>query len=194
MSANSLFIVASRAPKGNIKSIMGAAEYSYHFVMRGFQPLLAEFGEVVEIDDPATEADDIYNQATRDGRLCQFLHFTAPHNYDPTINCPTALVFAWEYDTIPTEHWEGDGSYDWRTGLSAAGAAIVHSEHTVRAVKRAMGEDYPVIAIPRPTFDPCADLRAAFDPEQSGEDPVDRVYRARHRFPRYPASPLRPHA
>ena len=37
---------------GNIQSSLGAADYSYYFVMQRFLPLLREFGEVVVLAAP----------------------------------------------------------------------------------------------------------------------------------------------
>jgi glycosyltransferase involved in cell wall biosynthesis len=153
------FIVSAALSGKDPSSHMGTPEYSYKFVLDGFKPLLNRLGNVIEAIDPSADVDKIYDACVRAGQPCLFLHFTAPHNYIHTIRCPTMLVFAWEYDTLPTEHWAGDGAQDWRAALSATGAAIVHSESTVRAVKKAMGNEYPVIFIPNPTYDECEELR-----------------------------------
>ena len=161
MTKRPTFIVNSTIPRDKIEEKMGAAEYSYRFILKGFEPLLTELGDVVEVSDPHTEVDSIYERCLSRGAPCVFLHFTAPHNYLSGLRCPSVLVFAWEYDSIPTDHWEGNGANDWRAGLRSAGAAIVLSEHTARAVKAAMGGDYSVAAIPTPVFDVCEKRRQA---------------------------------
>ncbi|MFK7732179.1 MAG: glycosyltransferase [Pseudomonadales bacterium] len=163
MSNSLQFIVCSQASDANVAEKLGSAEYSYHFVLKGYLPLLRKLGEVVEVENPAEDVDKVYRQACEQGKRCVFLHFTAPHNMISGIECPTLLVFAWEYNTIPTEHWGNNGKHDWRVGLSSVNGAIVLSEHTVSAVKNAMGEDYAVASIPTPVFDGAENLRLRND-------------------------------
>ena len=54
--------------------------------------------------------------------------------------CPTIPVFAWEFDSIPTETWFGEPFQDWRYVLKKTGRAITHSKFAVGAVRAAMGE------------------------------------------------------
>lgn len=138
---------------------MGNAEYSYHFILKAYLPLLRELGDVVEVENPSTEVDRVYRMAQEQGKHSVFLHFTAPHNALSGIECPTVLVFAWEYNTIPTEHWDDNGKHDWRVALSSVLGAIVLSEHTVSAVKDTMGEDYPIVSVPAPSIDIAEQLR-----------------------------------
>ncbi len=159
MSQNFQFIVCSRITEQNLSKSLGSAEYSYHFILKGYLPLLQKMGDVIEVDNPSEQVDDVYRQALEEGKRPLFLHFTAPQHVVSGIECPTILVFAWEYDTIPTEYWENNGKHDWRVGLSTVAGALVLSEHTVRAVKKAMGDDYPVVSVPTPTFEMMETLR-----------------------------------
>lgn len=134
-------------------SQMGKPEYSYAFVLDHFRPVLEQLGTVVQVTDPSTEVDPIYDAARAAGDDCVFLSFAPPHRSPVGLRCPTSSVFAWEFDTIPDEVWGGDSRHDWRTVLADHGRAIVLSQHSVAAVKRSMGTDFPVRAIPTPVFD-----------------------------------------
>lgn len=43
--------------------------------------------------------------------------------------------------------------HDWRMVLNRAGAAITLSTHTVMAVKNALGQNYPIVAVPTPLWE-----------------------------------------
>lgn len=160
MSQKLQFIVSAQTTGVNVAEKLGSAEYSYHFSLEAYLPLLRNLGDVVRIENPADEVDRIYKSAKEEGRHCVFLHFTAPHNVLSGIECPTLLMFAWEYNTIPTEHWDNNGKHDWRVGLNTVSGAIVVSEHTVNAVKDSVGEDYPIACVPAPTFERVEKLRS----------------------------------
>ena len=134
----------------SIGAHLGAPEYSYWFVRKAFRPILERFGVVIPIADPAREVDQIYNSATAHGEPCVYFSFNPPHGTALGLNCPTVPVFAWEFDTIPDEVWEGDARNDWTTVLRPAPAAITHSQASVRAVRRSLGEAYPIWSIPAP--------------------------------------------
>jgi hypothetical protein len=67
--------------------------------------------------------------------------------------CPTVPIFAWEYDAIPFETWNHDPRNDWRYVLSRTGQAITHCESGSQAVRRSMGEAFPIWVAPAPLFD-----------------------------------------
>jgi glycosyltransferase involved in cell wall biosynthesis len=129
---------------------LGTAEYSYRFVLEGFRPVLCRLGEVIEIRDPATEADRLFAEAVAAGRACRLLCFCPPNLAPVGLACPTTVVLAWEFDTIPTEPWGGDARNDWRTVLAAHGQAITLSTDSRDAVLRAVGDRTRVTAIPVP--------------------------------------------
>src|SRR5690606_10628756 len=131
----------------------GEPEYSYYFVLREFLPLLRQFGEVQQVEDPATEVDPIYEAALRQGQDCVFLSFSPPHLTCLGLACPTIPVFAWEFSSMPCEAWWDDRpEHDWGWCLRQCAGAIVHSEQSASVVRQLMGEDYPVTAIPAPLW------------------------------------------
>jgi len=154
-------IVYSETTEHTVKQNLGRPEYSYYFVLKQFLPVLEELGGVIVVHDPETEVDPIYEAARRTGEDCVFLSFAPPHKTTTNLQCRTIPVFAWEFDTIPTETWERDPRHDWRYLLTKVGAAITHSRYTVEAIQRSLGPDFPVVAIPAPSWDLMAGIRAS---------------------------------
>lgn len=149
-----LYLVYSATNKDTLSRNLGAPEYSYFFVREYFEWMLERFGaRAVQIFDPETEAERYFGEARSRGEPCLLLSFAPPHRSFVGIKCPTVPVFAWEFDTLPNEAWNDDARYDWRTVLSEFGAAITHSHYSLDAIKRAMGADFPVLAVPAPVFD-----------------------------------------
>lgn len=147
------FIVWAPIPPAQLGEQLGRPEYSYGFVLARFRPLLEKLGTVIEVADPAVDVDPIFHACEARGDECHFLVFAPPHRAPTGLLCPTTTVFAWEFETIPDEQWDGDSRNDWRTVLADHGRAIVLSQHSVDAVRRSMGEDFPVVAVPAPVFD-----------------------------------------
>ena len=147
------FIIHSPAGAQGGAETLGAAEYSYGFVLRAFRPLLKRFGQVCVVDDPAKEVDPLYEAHLARGELSLFLSFAPPHRTVLGLRAPTVPVIAWEYPTIPDEVWEGERRHDWRWVLRQTGRAITLSRLACQAVKVAMGADFPVVAIPAPVWD-----------------------------------------
>ena len=143
-------LVYTKFNSDNIRNNLGSSEYSYYFVLQKFLPVLREIGQVQLIENPALEVDDYYMKALEDGLQCIFLCFTAPHHSYFDLKCPTIPVFAWEYDTIPNESWDGNEKNNWVYVLKKLGAAITHSAHSVRVVENELGKDFPIISCPAP--------------------------------------------
>jgi glycosyltransferase involved in cell wall biosynthesis len=159
-----IIIIYSETYKGALPERLGESEYSYYFVLKEFRPVLERIGFVVAIGDPATEADAVRRNARAYGQDCIFLSFAPPHQTEIGLECPTYPIFAWEFDTLPTDIWNGDERNDWRRPLARLGHAITHSNFTVRTVKAAMGEDFPIISIPAPVWDRFDALYRKFPP------------------------------
>ena len=143
-----------------IAANLGLPDYSYWFVRKAFAPLLQRFGIVAPVVSPEQDVDRIFHSASAHGERCVFLSFSPPHLTPARLACPTIPVFAWEYDTIPDEPWDGEPQNDWREALGRAPAAITHSRFSVEAVRRSLGHDYPIWSIPAPVADRLAGLDA----------------------------------
>lgn len=152
-------LVYSQVTAAHIATSMGAPEYSYYFVLRDFLPVLQGLGEVQFVEQPELEVDRLYDEACALGLRCVFFSFSPPQKTPVDLRCPTIPVFAWEFDSIPNEHWLDDLRQDWRYTLGKCGVAITHSQMTVSAVRKEMGAGYPIVAIPSPVWDKFAAIR-----------------------------------
>jgi SAM-dependent methyltransferase/glycosyltransferase involved in cell wall biosynthesis len=144
-----------------IANSLGLPEYSYWFVRKAFAPLLERFGALIPVASPTEDADRIFRSMEAHGQTCAFLSFSPPHQTPTDLACPTVPVFAWEYDTIPNEIWNNEPENDWREVLRRVPAAITHSQFSVRAVRQALGSDYPIWSIPAPIADRQAGLETS---------------------------------
>nr|WP_298139559.1 glycosyltransferase [uncultured Pseudomonas sp.] len=152
-------LVYSQVTAAHIATSMGAPEYSYYFVLRDFLPALRALGEVRFVEQPELEVDRLYDEAQALGQRCLFLSFSPPQKTLIDLRCPTIPVFAWEFDSIPSEPWLDDLRQDWRHVLGKCAMAITHSQLTVRAVRNEMGVGFPIVAIPAPVWDKFAWIR-----------------------------------
>ncbi len=131
---------------------LGRADYSYRFVLEYYRPMLARLGSVLDLADPREEPATL--PGIRDVRLL----FLPPHQVPLAMAHRAIPVFAWEYTRIPTEPFGDDRRNDWREVLSRSPGAITHSRFAVTAVRLAMGDNYPVAALPAPVWDRFAPL------------------------------------
>ncbi len=146
------FILYSEINAASIGANLGMPEYSYYFVLRGFQKALQAIGDIAIVQNPAEEVDPIFREKQSQGIPCVFLSFSPPNKTLTSLECPTICVFAWEFSNIPYEVWDDEPRNDWRTVFAQIAGAIVLSTDTARVVTSAMGEDYPVCAIPVPVY------------------------------------------
>ena len=163
-----VFIVHSERNSGTILGALGTADYSYYFVSRAFHHVLDHLGTVIDVEDGVVEAssdgkvvvvhdvrsqvDAIYEICRHVGEPCLFLSFAPPHRTPLDLECPTIPVFAWEFPDIPNESWDGEPRHDWCFVLGKTGRAITHAEFSARAVRNAMGGEFPVAVIPAPVW------------------------------------------
>ncbi len=158
-----VIIVYAAETKETIADHIGVQDYSYYFVLEKYRKILSGFGSVREVRRPEEQVDVMYSKCRQRGEPCLFMSFTPPYKALVGLACPTLCVFAWEYATIPTDVWGNDPRHDWRTVLRRHGCAITHSNFAVRAVRQAMGDDFPVWSIPAPVWDD-------FAPQESQEE------------------------
>ncbi len=152
------FILYSDVNDRSISQSLGRPEYSYYFVLKAYRPVLESLGRVHVVSDRA-EVDPLHRQLLAAGEPSVFLSFTPPQNTPTNLECPTICVIAWEFDSIPDESWDDDPRHDWTQMLARQGRAITLSSHTARAIRRAMGEDFPVLVLPTPLWENFAAIR-----------------------------------
>lgn len=154
-----IIMVHADANQAGIESRLGSPQYSYFFAMQDFLPVIESLGILVQLRDPATEADGVFEFCREIGEACVFLSFTPPHLTEHALACPTIPVFPLEYYDLPAERWNGEDRNDWRWVLGRLGRAITHSSHGCDVIRAAMGADFPVVAIASPVWDRFAPLR-----------------------------------
>jgi len=152
------FILYSDVNERSISQSLGRAEYSYYFVLKAYRPVLESLGRVHVVASVA-EVDPLYLQLLQDGQECLFLSFAPPHKTPIGLQCPTVCVIAWEYDSIPSECADNDVRQDWRQTLARHGRVITLSTHTAQAIRRSLGEDFPVLVLPTPLWERFAQVR-----------------------------------
>lgn len=152
------FILYSDVNDRSISQSLGRPEYSYYFVLKAYRPVLESLGRVHVVSTSA-EVDPLYRQLLAAGESSVFLSFTPPQNTPTDLECPTICVIAWEFDSIPDESWDDDPRHDWTQMLARQGRVITLSSHTARAIRRAMGEDFPVLVLPTPLWENFSAIR-----------------------------------
>lgn len=154
MSDTSQLTLLVYTPVGDdsISTSLGLADYSYYFVAKRFLPLLDEFGTVVRLND-LRELPALCEAARAEGHRPVLISFAPPQQLPLEPPCPMVPVYAWEFDTIPDEQWGSEPRTNWVSAFARSIAAITHSEYSVAATRRSMGDDYPVISIPAPVWD-----------------------------------------
>lgn len=155
-----IILISSKIGQADIQAALGKPEYSYFFLMREFVPALERLGTVVEVSDRA-EVDARFEHYRAAGEAVVFLSFSPPHQALVDLRCPTLSVFAWEFDALPDEPWEGDPRNDWRYVFARHGAAITLSQESAAAVREAMPAGFPVLVVPAPVWSRFADIYCA---------------------------------
>ncbi len=115
--------------------------------------MLEKLGSVTIVTNPAVEVDAIHDFCQAVGQKCVFLSFTPPHKTVRGLRCKTIPVFAWEFADIPNEYWSGQPRQNWVNYLEQTGVAITHSKFAASAVKKSLGDDFPVHVLPSPVWE-----------------------------------------
>ncbi|HJR29242.1 MAG TPA: glycosyltransferase family 1 protein, partial [Pseudomonas sp.] len=155
------FILYSDVNDSSISQSLGRPEYSYYFVLKAYRPLFESLGQV-HVVSSAAEVDPLYRQLQQAGQDCLFISFAPPHKTPTDLQCPMVCVVAWEFDTIPAEHWDNDPRQDWSRTLARLGRVITLSTHTAEAIRRTLGDDFPVLVLPTPLWERFADIRQQY--------------------------------
>lgn len=153
---DTLILIGSKINQDSIQRSLGKPEYSYFFLMKEFIPALQRLGTVVEVKS-LDEVDALYDLHSAQGRKVIFLSFSPPQQTPLGLRCPTVPVFAWEFDSIPDMPWGDDPRDDWSYVFERTGAALTLSQEAADSVRKAMGEHFPIEAIPAPVWDRFAD-------------------------------------
>lgn len=145
-----IILVNSKISQSTIASSLGKPEYSYYFLLKEFLPALQQLGTVIEVDGLEV-VDSLYDEYRGEQDIV-FLSVSPPHQTPVDLRCPTVCLFAWEFYNIPNQAWNNEPRNDWRYVFTRMAGVIACSEESAQAVRNAMGQDYPVIALPAPVF------------------------------------------
>jgi glycosyltransferase involved in cell wall biosynthesis len=162
-----IFFVYAAENDKTIGANLGAADYSYFFVMKLFLPVLRRLGRVVIVKDIA-RLDAKFAALRARKRAALLLAFTPPHKTPTGLRCPTVPVFAWEYSTIPHESWGGDWRQNWAAVLETMQASITHSRFAAAAVEQNAAPDYAITSLPAPLWDEFSALARPQSPPSTG--------------------------
>ncbi len=141
-----IILTYSETNAETIEQRLGKAEYSYYFIYKKYLPAMQRLGTLVAVNDPATEVDRIYRE--NPDEQCIFLSFSPPHRTLLDLECPTVCVFAWEFSTIPEEHWHNIPEYNWAKVLHQLGNALTISEYAAEVVRKAIPEGLNLTVLP----------------------------------------------
>ena len=141
-----IIITYSETNAETIEQRLGKAEYSYYFIYKKYLPAMTRLGTLIAVNDPATEVDRIYRE--NPDEQCIFLSFSPPHRTLLELDCPTVCVFAWEFSTIPEEHWHDKPEYNWAKVLHQLGNALTISEYAAEVVRKAIPEGLNLTVLP----------------------------------------------
>ena len=169
ISSSIKYVLYSETTNHTLSQKLGLPEYSYFFVREAFRLLLQKHSTVAVVTDPGKEVDAIFDSCAAEGEECIFLSFAPPHRSFVSLRCPTIPVFAWEFNTIPSEMWDLDCRNDWRKVLMRFGHAITHSRYSANAIRDALGSDFPVVEIPAPIWN---ETRKAAETNANGQELV----------------------
>lgn len=155
-----IILVGSKIDQASIQGSLGKPEYSYFFLMKDFLPALERLGTVLPVKS-TDEIERLFEQYRAAGEQVVFLSFSPPHQVPLGLSCPTVVVFAWEFDTLPSVAWDDNPQNDWGYALANLQGAICTSQETARLVQQATAEGFPVISLPAPVWDRYAESEAA---------------------------------
>ena len=132
--------------EGNIQNQLGKADYSYWFVLKYFQALIPQFGDVEVLVEPPVRPEII--DLDSEMLFC----FMPPHKIPKAVINYAIPVFAWEFDTIPDEVWLDDERNNWYDVLKRSPGAVTHCGFVAETIKKKLGADYPIAVLTAPLW------------------------------------------
>ena len=157
-------IVNSLARGAAPSETLGAAGYSYQFVLRAFRPLLDRWGEVVEIERPESQLDFAVRNARRRGRQALGLSFRPFQEAYLTRTAPNVVFPFWEFPDIPSGDYKDNPRYHWVRIANRSSLVLTASEFTAAALARA-GVQTPIRVVPAPVASEYFEI-PPWDPER----------------------------
>lgn len=152
-----IILVGSKIDQSSIRSSLGKPEYSYYFLMKDFLPVLERLGTVMVVES-LEEIASLSDRFRAAGEQVIFFSFSPPQQAPLQTDCPTIVVFAWEFDRLPDIAWGGNPQNDWRYVFERVAGTISTSREAADLVSACMPADFPVLACPAPVWNRFAGL------------------------------------
>ncbi len=137
---------------------LGSEGDDYAAIIDAFFPVLSRLGDTTRVEH-LDEVERVRAACELSGDTCVILSFVQPHKTTLFMRVPLIPVFAWGFENIPCEIWDGQPKHDWRSILQQQGKAITLSRHSADVVRATMGDMFPVVGIAPPIFDRMRTLR-----------------------------------
>jgi glycosyltransferase involved in cell wall biosynthesis len=158
------FILYAAAPDHQARPTAGhPPRYNYVSILQAYRRVLESIGRV-HIVTSITEVNPLVRRFSHERQESLFLSFAAPHDTPTDLSCPSVCVVAWEYDSIPCAQEGSAAQQDWSRILGIHGRAIALSSYAARAIRKALGPDFPVLVLPVPIGQDVANSRETMQP------------------------------
>jgi glycosyltransferase involved in cell wall biosynthesis len=154
--ANRSLLVTSVYQRSTLVQNFGAEAYSYRIVYQAFADLLSRWGQVLEIEQPATALQPTVDAIRSAGQSPLHLSFLPLHLMPFTGESADVSVLAWEYPDIPDEDLDGE-QHNWVKMAKRTAGIITHTNFSRDAFLRARVST-PVHVVPVPIRAACFEL------------------------------------
>lgn len=121
----------------DLGSNLGVPGYSYDILTQMFKPLLARFGEVIEVDEPRENLDRAVADTRGRGLTPLHVGVLPPQNITLAREAPNVVVLAWEYPDVPDHVFDGNPQNDWVRTSQRCAVLVVGGAFTADALRRA---------------------------------------------------------
>ena len=150
------------APEGRN---MGAAGYSYEFVLRAIRPLLEKLGTVVRVPNTARDLAEAVRAFKDRGLVPVHLGFLPYQDFLFVPGVAHVVMPMWEFPDVPREAWKGNRQYNWPETANRADLSLVSGPFLEGALRRA-GVTKPLRIVPVPVPDGYFDI-PPWDPAET---------------------------
>lgn len=138
---------------------MGAAGYSYEFVLRAIRPLLERLGTVVRVPNRARDLAEAVQSFRDRGLDPVHLGFLPYQDFRFVTGAANVVMPMWEFPDVPRKAWKGNRQYNWPETANRADLTLVSGPFLEGALRRA-GVTTPLKVVPVPVPDPYFNIPA----------------------------------
>lgn len=153
------FLVSTSSGPREIRDRIGAAAYSYYFVLEALAPSLERLGTVRLIDRPESSLAFAAERAEREGYRPIHLALNPPQDCYLTPAVPTIVFPFWEFPDLPDRSFGFDTRQNWLRVCRKADLIVTACRFTARAFETAR-LPCPVRVVPVPVKTDDFDIEA----------------------------------